>query len=327
MEWHDAQFRGAAPGRYRLTIGDHVDVPVEYPLLQQGLGGDHQAVEKQTVAQFGRDVPGIRNLRKVPLDLNGVLVEPGEEDRWLVDVEPGKTYRFELIAARAGSPLDGVLTLYDQEGKNQLAMSDDQAKTSDGAIEYAVPKNIRHVTLAVKDLLERGGRAFTYLVTVTDAKAPSVEIVWPEEPVYLEAGGRLVLRGSLNRKNYSGSVRIELSGDLDGPRDDHADGFREFNRKMNELRHVREGEEPAWYWRRFFNVSEKQNEFLFEIDDRRASLGAYALHAQVASLDGDDAAKSVTGSGGRIESVARTFLSYYAGPLLGAVRILYPFPY
>ncbi|MGC4053205.1 MAG: hypothetical protein QM757_28205 [Paludibaculum sp.] len=143
VEWHDAQFRGAAPGRYRLTIGDHVDVPVEYPLLQQGLGGDHQAVEKQTVAKFGRDVPGIRNLRNVPLDLNGVLVEPGEEYRWLVDVEPGKTIRFELIAARAGSPLDGVLTLYDQRGKNQLAMSDDQAKTSDGAIEYAVPKYIR----------------------------------------------------------------------------------------------------------------------------------------------------------------------------------------
>ncbi|MGC4053206.1 MAG: hypothetical protein QM757_28210 [Paludibaculum sp.] len=28
-------------------------------------------------------------------------------------------------------------------------------------------------------------------------------------------------------------------------RDDHADGFREFNRKMNELRHVREGEETG----------------------------------------------------------------------------------
>jgi hypothetical protein len=248
VEWHDALFKGEAPGTYRVKVGQYDNIAHQYPLVldstniyepdfktqvSQFLDGGTirfvdsraaksitdfawssmssrfssipQAVEAQHDDAAMWKHPGIER-REVPVGLNGILAQTGEEDRWPIDVEPGKTYRFNVLAAEANSPVDAVMTLYDADGKKQLMTADDAAKSSDPSMEYTVPKDVKKLTIAIKDLLGRGGWEYAYNIEVTDAKAPGVAAAWSEEPVYVPLHGRNITRIKVKRQNYPGKI-------------------------------------------------------------------------------------------------------------------------
>ena len=63
--------------------------------------------------------------------INGRLLESKEEERYRLPVQPGMKLRFDFLAERAGSPVDGVLILRNEAA--QLARSDDQPGSLDPA--------------------------------------------------------------------------------------------------------------------------------------------------------------------------------------------------
>ncbi len=250
VEWHDALFKGEAPGTYRVKVGSYNNINHEYPLITGAM--DHlndtycvsefmsdgavklmhkklrktaesqawpsmahkeslvpQAVESQKDEQRAWEHPAVER-REVPVGLNGILAKPSEEDRWVIDVEPGRTYRFDVLAAEADSPVDAVLTLYDGEGKKELMTADDAAKSADPTLEYTVPKDTKKLTVAIKDLLGRGGWEYAYNIEVTDAKAPTATALMSEEPVYLPKNISSIIRVKLLRKNNSGIIQAGL---------------------------------------------------------------------------------------------------------------------
>jgi hypothetical protein len=282
VEWHDALFKGEAPGMYRLKVGTFSNVEHLFPLVaslenltdphpeswrlyagetelvrlgrfsnvqpksphswvsaSQRMSGLPQEIEPNLLNQLGkpkgfspRPVPrGTSPEEKkddspaeekkddsplkylAPVGLNGILTKPGEEDRWLVRVVSGKTYRFAVLATQADSPVDAVLTIYDGEGKKQLMTADDAAKSADPTLEYTVPKDMKTVTVAIKDLLGRGGLAYAYNIEVTDAKAVPVTATWTDEPFYQTRGGRMLSRIVIERKDKATPVKLQLHTD------------------------------------------------------------------------------------------------------------------
>ena len=109
----------------------------------------------------------------VPVVLNGRIDPAGDEDRFVLVVTPGQKLRIAVEAAESGSALDGVLQVLDaQRGNparsgpttrstpaNQKAANNKNpaAVSPDPTLDFTVPAGQTELTLALRDLVGRGG--------------------------------------------------------------------------------------------------------------------------------------------------------------------------
>ena len=142
-----------------------------------------------------------------PLGISARVAKPGQETQHKIAVTPGKKLRIEVIAQRLGSPLDGVLTVRDEGGK-QLAMADDQPNTSDPGLDFTVPGGTKTLVLAVKDLAGRGGADYIYRLAVMEPDRPDFSLSLNEDRWQIPPGGQAVLRVEAARKNYTGPIKL-----------------------------------------------------------------------------------------------------------------------
>lgn len=248
VEVHDALYRGAGQGYFRLKLGDLHYADLAFPLgVQQGARGmvgfassslptDLKTLfDAASPAQAapvpwppaerlvgGRPWVVVSNLPEivepanaqpngVPAALNGRLSQAGEEDRYTLQVSPGMKLHFEMFAVRAGSPVDGVLTLRSQQG-SVLASNDDRPNTTDPALDFTVPAGMQQLVLAVKDLLGRGGESFIYRVAVTDARQGDFELSVQEDRIEIPQGGTTLVQVQAKRAGYNGLIRLQMEG-------------------------------------------------------------------------------------------------------------------
>ena len=78
--------------------------------------------------------------------------------------EAGQTITAEILAARFGSNLDGILTLYDERGT--ILKSSDDTETADPRLEFTLSQGGRFL-LAHQDAHDRGGPAHPYELVFT----------------------------------------------------------------------------------------------------------------------------------------------------------------
>ncbi len=146
----------------------------------------------------------------VPVAINGRLAQPKEQDRYVLAVMPGQMLRFDLLAARAGSPLDGVLTIRNEAGA-QLATSDDRPDTTDPALDFKVPDGVHKIVAVVGDLLSRGGNDFVYRLTVEPPGQPDFTLALFEDRHQVPRGGAELVRVRANRSGYDGPIKLALA--------------------------------------------------------------------------------------------------------------------
>jgi hypothetical protein len=252
---HDARFEGLQSHVYRLTIKRAPHLISVYPLGGRrgssfqaeliGLGlkeemadirltGDSKNLQTISIKSFGYATFAIgehpehlepaKSPISVPAVLNGRILKPGETDKWSIAMKEKDAITLELSASTLGSPLDSVLEVLDEEGK-QLSTNDDRAKGQlDSKLDFAAPKSGVY-TLAVKDrFASRGGPSFAYRMTVTPlATQPSfsltladshLNIVRSTEPITDETkptGSKL--RVTVDRK---GGFKNEVFVSVDG---------------------------------------------------------------------------------------------------------------
>jgi hypothetical protein len=147
---------------------------------------------------------------KLPLGITGRLAMAKEEDRYRLIVEPGSKLRLEVQAARLGSPLDGVITVYDADGKNQLATNDDRPGMADPGLEFNVPAGTTSVTIGIKDLLGRGGEDFVYRVTASMDEARGFSLALADDRVNVPQNGYALVRVTAARQGYDGPIDLEF---------------------------------------------------------------------------------------------------------------------
>jgi hypothetical protein len=255
VELHDALFRAASPGFFRMKIGDLHFADAIFPIgVERGklakvhlLGrlpaspglevtatdplADSLAVAPRLPGLIGplprlvvSDVPEVLQAAPadekvqeitVPAAINGRLAAPGTEDRYRLKVQAGMALRFDVFANRIGSPLDGVLALRMENG-SQVAASDDRPDTIDPGFDYTVPPGVSHLLLALNDLHRRGGPDFLYRISITPAQLPGFSLVLSDERVQIPIGGNALVRVRANRANYNGPIRLRIAGLPDG---------------------------------------------------------------------------------------------------------------
>jgi hypothetical protein len=241
---HDSKFSDQAANFYRLKIGSYPYADAIFPLgWQRGgttevtlLGGNlahpvKTAVDLNTKSGFAFvRLPGsmsppflfavsdnpetIRPDGEAPLSLtedtivNGRISKAGEIDRYKLAVEPGQKWVFEVAAASLGtSQLDAILTLYDAAGKKLVA--GDDGNGLDPVLPFTIPGGVKELTIAVEDLLGRGGNMFAYQLKAKQQEPDfSVDLATPFVNVPLSGTATVVC--VVQRRGYDGALRLTI---------------------------------------------------------------------------------------------------------------------
>ncbi len=205
---HDVEYAAAAPGFFRLRVGQWSFVDQVFPpVIGTGrhsvelLGPpspirvDVHALPGTTVLPLAWPREGtwsgsrpfvrvssrpeiavqttaetVHELPAGPVGVSGRLLKPFAEDRYRVPVKPGDKLRFEVFAERYGSPLDTALVLRNEKG-GELARVEDGPGTLDPVLDYTVPANVTTLVVGVVDAQGRGGPRGVYRLTIDPQSA------------------------------------------------------------------------------------------------------------------------------------------------------------
>ncbi|HEV8062485.1 MAG TPA: hypothetical protein VGP68_21580 [Gemmataceae bacterium] len=147
----------------------------------------------------------------VPVAVNGRFLKPREEDVFDLKVLPGKKLHFAVLANRAGSALDGVLTIRNAKGA-VLATSDDSPDAVDPMLDFTVPAGVDRLRVGLKDISGRSGPTFVYRVAVTPADEPDFRLQITDDRVNVPDGGVGIVRVHAERRGYAGDIKLSLPG-------------------------------------------------------------------------------------------------------------------
>lgn len=101
----------------------------------------------------------------VPVVLEGVIGRPKDVDVFRFEGRKGQKISAEALASRHGSPLDALLTLYDEKGQ-QLAFNDDFSREHrDAKIEMTLPADGAYY-LSLIDAHDSGSNLHVYRLVV-----------------------------------------------------------------------------------------------------------------------------------------------------------------
>ena len=127
--------------------------PAPWPADAGWLTGSRPTVIVTNHAELVEAVPSEtpQEFSAAPVAVSGRLAAAGEQDRYRLVVSPGAKLRFDVLAHRAGSPLDGVLSIQNEQGA-ELVGNDDRPDTSDPGVDFTVPDNTTTVMVVLRDL-------------------------------------------------------------------------------------------------------------------------------------------------------------------------------
>lgn len=100
---------------------------------------------------------------QLPITLTGVIGEDNDVDVFRVSAKAGEKLKAEVFAARLGSPLDSLLTLYDVHG--QVLASNDDAASADSLLNFIFPSDGMYF-LSLTDAQGKGGSMYPYLLRI-----------------------------------------------------------------------------------------------------------------------------------------------------------------
>ena len=105
---------------------------------------------------------------QIPQIVDGSIREPRDVDVFRFDGKQGQKLVFEVFAARHGSALDSILTLYDAAGQ-QLAWNDDIDGSTDSRLNVTLPKTGSYF-LSLQDAHDLGSAMHVYRLSARLAK-------------------------------------------------------------------------------------------------------------------------------------------------------------
>lgn len=252
VQLHDAIYKGAAPGFFRLKLGDLRYADLTLPLgVERGKRTSLDLVSANFPAnvqlmatldgQLGETAPAplpatatgaapvltvspFPELRETPTKDDTLQTLPAAPVAVSGRIATeGEEDRY-LLSVVPGSKLRVELfaarlgspldgvLTVRGEAGNQLAASDDQAGTSDPGLNYTVPAKVERVVLSVQDLVSQFGDSCVYRLVVTPQGAPDFSLSVASDQQNVPAGGALLLEVTATRRGYQGPIALELVG-------------------------------------------------------------------------------------------------------------------
>jgi Bacterial pre-peptidase C-terminal domain len=134
----------------------------------EGETPSHRLLFETAVAAIQEKEPndGFHQAQKIriPQVVDGSIGQPKDVDVFQLEGKAGQKIVCEVLAARFGSTLDSILTLYDAKGR-QIASSDDIEDSTDSRLQVTLPGTGIY-RLSVIDAHDTGGPTHVYRLVV-----------------------------------------------------------------------------------------------------------------------------------------------------------------
>jgi hypothetical protein len=185
--------------------------PAPWPADVAMLSGSRPVVMVTDHAEIVEAAPAdtLQEIAGLPVAVNGRIDAAGQQDRYRLTVTPGQQLRFDVLARRAGSSLDGVLSIQDEQGK-ELAGNDDRPGTSDPGLDFKVPDGASALVVALRDLRGQGGAEYLYRIAVEQISAADFTLSLPTDYILVPRDGAALARVLVNRAGYPGPIRLSF---------------------------------------------------------------------------------------------------------------------
>ncbi len=145
--------------------------------------------------------------------MNGRIDSPGEVDAYRVAVKPRENWFIELVGASLGSPIEGLITIFDEKGKKLASRAGSGGL--DAILPFTVPADVNAISVAVEDQLGRGGPAFAYRLEARRQEPDfTAELLTPF--VNVPRGGTAQVPVLVRRRGYQGPLRVRIQNLPDG---------------------------------------------------------------------------------------------------------------
>ncbi|MBX3426085.1 MAG: PPC domain-containing protein [Pirellulales bacterium] len=193
--------RGTSPTQFQLRV---VDLP---NVLEVEPNGDREHATEAPPAAA----------------LEGAIAAAGDLDWYRVPLQKGRPVDVRMHARRLGSPVDGIVRVFDAAGR-QLAANDDDRGEPDSSLRFAPPEDGDYF-VRVEDRLNRGGPTFVYRVELS-APSPAVDLRIEEQQRYesqrvvVPRGNRAAIMVAASRRDVGGLLTIapgELPAGISSP--------------------------------------------------------------------------------------------------------------
>ncbi len=205
----DASVRFVVPssGKYHVRITD-----------SRSLGGPHYVYRLTITASKVPDVvfplvvpeDGLTNvvhngaIHQAPVALNGRVASVGAIEEWRVQLDKESKYSLELQARAAGSPLCGVISVHDADGKELIRTQSDASR--DPTLTFNPPADGTYRIRVRERFRDRGGESFVYRLALTKLGtiSPGYRLT------YAAVGRPLIIPDSLTLLR-GGSLKVKVN--------------------------------------------------------------------------------------------------------------------
>jgi hypothetical protein len=184
-------------------------IPVPWPASPNVTGARPRMVVSDMDEFIEQSAEGAPQQLTVPAGVSGRIAQPGEGDRYEFVVAPKAKLRFEVMANRLGSPLDGVLTVRKPDGA-VLGTNDDQPMTSDPGVRVDIPADVKSVTVTVVDRAGRGGSNFVYRLSAANVSQADLDLDIQAVTVPVPSRGVMVARVHATRRANDNPIQLSL---------------------------------------------------------------------------------------------------------------------
>lgn len=150
-----------------------------------------------------------------PFVANGRIERPGDVDAWPVKLQKGKSYEFDLRARRLDSPLQPVLALLDDQGKEITRSDALEQNAVDSKIAYNASAD-GIFWLRVHDRFrKRGGPDFSYRLRAAEPamQSPDFHVTFKPEVIAVERGKFTMVKCECQRLGgFAGPIALRAVG-------------------------------------------------------------------------------------------------------------------
>lgn len=147
----------------------------------------------------------------LPAVINGRMDAANDLDCYSLTLKAGQAIRCEIEARRLGSLLDSMLQLKNAQGGVAASNDDPHPSTKDSLFTFTAPAD-GVFTLCVRDLLNRGGAMFPYMLTVK-VDEPNFTLTCDEDRAGLGPGTAMPWYVKVTRSGgFAGAVEVRVEG-------------------------------------------------------------------------------------------------------------------
>jgi hypothetical protein len=173
--------KAAVPDKNPEKVGDtqlvaEVSLPAGLPgepltfvvVTSSGETKPHPLLVEMSLPVLAEKEPndGFRQAQAVPVPgaVDGLIERQRDVDVFRIDGRAGQRLQLEVLAARYGSALDSILTVYDAAGR-EVASNDDIKDSVDSRVEVTLPRDGMYYACII-DAYDQGGPAHVYRLVI-----------------------------------------------------------------------------------------------------------------------------------------------------------------